>query len=83
MKTIFDSLQEDIKKAVPEIETLELLPLIQDQLNDLAGLQRPIEIKVFGPDVVELRKLAEKVAAVAEALKLDEVNAHVHLAIPT
>jgi CzcA family heavy metal efflux pump len=82
MKEIFTSLEEDIKKSVPELESLELLPLIQDQLNDLAGLQRPIEIKVFGPDVVELRKLAEKVAAEAAALKLDEVNAHVHLGNP-
>ena len=49
MKEIFNSLQEDIKHAVPELETLELLPLIQDQLNDLAGLQRPIEIKVLAP----------------------------------
>ena len=82
MKEIFDSLQEEIQQAVPELETLELLPLIQDQLNDLAGLQRPVEIKVFGPDVVELRKLAEQVAAEADALKLDEVNAHVHLGNP-
>ncbi len=72
MKAIFDSLEEDIKKTVPELESLELLPLIQDQLNDLAGLQRPIEIKVFGPDVAQLRTLAEKVAAEADALKLDE-----------
>ena len=42
MQTIFDSPPEDIKKAVPELESLELLPLIKDQLNDLAGLQRPI-----------------------------------------
>ncbi len=82
MKEIFDSLQEDIKHAVPELETLELLPLIQDQLNDMAGLQRAVEIKVFGPDQAQLRTLAEKVAAIAEDMKLDEVNAHVHLGNP-
>ena len=82
MKAIFDALEEDIKKTVPELEPLELLPLIQDQINDLAGLQRPIEIKVFGPDVAQLRTLAEKVAAEAEALKLEEINAHVHLGNP-
>ena len=82
MNSIFDSLQEEIHKAVPELETLELMPLVKDQMNDLAGLQRPIEIKVFGPDVAELRKLAEQVKSAAEALKLDEVNAHVHLGNP-
>jgi multidrug efflux pump subunit AcrB len=67
---------------VPELETLELIPLIRDQLDDMAGLQRTVEIKVYGPDPVQLRELAEKVAAVAEKLKLDEVNAHTQLGNP-
>jgi CzcA family heavy metal efflux pump len=82
MKEIFDSLEEDIRHAVPELETLELLPLIKDQLNDLAGLMRPVEIKVFGPDQAQLRELAKQVADLAESLKLGEVNAHVHLGNP-
>jgi CzcA family heavy metal efflux pump len=81
MKEIFDSLEEDIGHAVPEVK-IELLPLIKDQLNDLAGLSRPVEIKVFGPDQAQLREIARKVADVAESLKLGEVNAHVHLGNP-
>ena len=33
MKEILDSLREDIKQAVPELETSELMPLIQDQIR--------------------------------------------------
>ena len=82
MNEIFDSLRGEISQAAPELTNLDLLPLIQDQLNDLAGLERTVEIKVFGPDPVVLRQLAEKVAAEADAMKLDEVNAHVHLGNP-
>ena len=49
MQTIFDSLQEDIKKAVPELESLELLPLIKDQLNDLAGFSDRSKSKSLVP----------------------------------
>ena len=61
----FESLGEDIKAKCRSWK-LELVPLIQDQINDLAGVEAPIEVKVFGPDVAVLRDLAEKVAAVVE-----------------
>ena len=38
------------------------MPLVQDQINDLAGVASPIEVKVFGPDFATLRSLAEKSA---------------------
>jgi CzcA family heavy metal efflux pump len=71
-----------IHEVAPEMVSLELTALIQDQLNDLAGLERPIEIKVFGPDPIVLRQLALKVADVAESLHLTEVNAHAQLGNP-
>ncbi len=79
---IIDALREELQHAVPELEELEFVPLIQDQINDLAGVSRPVEIKVFGPDVAVLRELAEKAAAIAEEAGCKDVNANVHLGNP-
>ena len=45
------------------------MPLVQDQINDLAGVDSPIEVKVFGPDFAILRTLAEKVGKIVEEVK--------------
>ncbi len=45
---LFDVLRDELKEEVPELET-EFVPLVQDQINDLAGVDTPIEVKVFGP----------------------------------
>ena len=42
MGEIFDALREELKAEVPELET-EFVPLVQDQINDLAGVASPIE----------------------------------------
>jgi CzcA family heavy metal efflux pump len=79
---IIDELREAIEEEVPELET-EFVPLIQDQINDLAGVETPIEVKIFGPDFATLRELAEKVGAIVE--KVDgaaDMNAHVNLDNP-
>jgi Cu/Ag efflux pump CusA len=55
---LFDVLREELKAEVPELET-EFVPLVQDQINDLAGVASPIEVKVFGPDFATLH-LAER-----------------------
>jgi multidrug efflux pump subunit AcrB len=82
MNEIRSLLDQQIHDVAPEMVSLELTALIQDQLNDLAGLERPIEIKVFGPDPSMLRQLAIKVADVANSLHLAEVNAHAQLGNP-
>ena len=77
------SLEDSIHEKVPELESVEAIPLIKDQLDDMAGLQRSVEIKVFGPDPTELRRLALQVADLAEKkLGLNEVNAHAQLGNP-
>jgi multidrug efflux pump subunit AcrB len=40
----------------------ETLPILEDELNDLSGANRAIEVKVFGPDRATLRQLAERIA---------------------
>jgi len=44
----------------------ELIQIMQDQLNDLSGQNRPLEIKLFGPDYNQLRPMAEAVAEIME-----------------
>ena len=59
------------------------MPLVQDQINDLAGVDSPIEVKVFGPDFAKLRELAEQVGEIVEKVEgVADVNAHVYLGNP-
>ncbi len=82
MDAICDGLREQLERQVPELTT-EFVPLVQDQINDLAGVDRPIEVKLFGPDVVQLRDLAKRVAALVESVPgTTDVNANVHLGNP-
>ncbi len=82
MSEITDSLREQLESEVPELAT-EFVPLVQDQINDLAGVEHPIEVKVFGPDVAQLRKLASDVAEIVESVSgTADVNANVHLGNP-
>lgn len=82
MDQICDELREQFEQQVPELTT-DFVPLVQDQINDLAGVDRPIEIKLFGPDIAQLRVLAKKVASIAESVPgAADVNANVHLGNP-
>lgn len=82
MAAIFDSLRGELEAEVPELAT-EFVPLVQDQINDLAGVHRPIEVKIFGPDVAKLRELATEVATVVEQTSgTTDVNPNVHLGNP-
>ncbi len=82
MEEIVDELREELESEVPELET-EFVPLVQDQINDLAGVASPIEVKVFGPDFAMLRTLATQVGEVVEGVEgAIDVNAHVYLGNP-
>ncbi len=79
---LFDVLREQLKAEVPELET-EFVPLVQDQINDLAGVASPVEVKIFGPEFATLRTLAEKVGKIVEEVHgAADVNAHVYLGNP-
>jgi len=83
MAEIFEDLEKDIKSQVPELSTLELVPLIRDQINDLSGVSKPIEVKIFGPDFAVLRDLAEQVGKIVEKTPdIGEVNSNVQLGNP-
>ena len=78
-----EDLEKDIRSEVPELETLELVPLVRDQINDLSGVDKPVEVKMFGPDFNVLRELAGQVGKIVEKTPgLKEVNSHVQLGNP-
>ena len=82
MDEIFEALRPQLEETVPELST-ELVPLVQDQINDLAGVDRPIEVKVFGPDIAKLRDLAQQAAKVIEDIPgVADVNANVRMGNP-
>jgi multidrug efflux pump subunit AcrB len=82
MDEIIDALREELKEEVPELET-EFVPLVLDQIGDLAGVEQPIEVKIFGPEPTTLRELATKVGEIAEKVEgVVDVNTHVLLGNP-
>ncbi len=79
MRAIFKSLEEELKSKVPDAKEIKLVPLIRDQIDDLNGINSPVEVKIFGPDAAKLRELAEPVGKIVRkaGFKEDEVNTHV------
>src|SRR5262249_10254313 len=59
---IMEEIEDEIKEHFSEHQLkFEPIPIMQDELNDLSGANRPIEVKLFGPDYKKLRDLAEEV----------------------
>jgi multidrug efflux pump subunit AcrB len=62
MKKIMDEVEDEIKDNFAEHQfKVELVQVMQDELNDLSGASKPVEVKLFGPDHKELRRLADEV----------------------
>jgi multidrug efflux pump subunit AcrB len=59
---------------------------MEDELNDLSGANRPIEVKIFGADYNELRHLGDEVGEMLEkkgkGRGLTEVDSHVYAGNP-
>jgi CzcA family heavy metal efflux pump len=72
---------EDLKGEVPELK-IEFVPLVRDQINDLVGVSRPVEVKLFGPDHPTLRDLAEKAGKIVEETGAVDVNPNAQLGSP-
>jgi multidrug efflux pump subunit AcrB len=65
-KEIEGALEEKFTEHQLKIETV---PIITDELNDLSGANKPVEVKLFGPDYHQLDELAEKVGKFLKELK--------------
>jgi multidrug efflux pump subunit AcrB len=84
MVKIMEEIEDEIKDNFAEHQLkFELVQVMQDELNDLSGANKPVEVKLYGPDHKELRRLADEV--VGEMLEkrgkgrgIKEVNSNVH-----
>jgi CzcA family heavy metal efflux pump len=83
MQKVMEDLEKEIKDKVPELAKLDLVPLVRDQINDLSGVDKPIEVKIFGPDFNVLRDLAEKTGKIVTDIPgTNEVASNVELGNP-
>jgi len=79
---IMDGIKEEATSRFPHVR-VEKAQVMQDELSDLAGASKPIEIKIFGPDYRKLRELAEQAGEIleskeAKAAGLSESDNKVH-----
>jgi multidrug efflux pump subunit AcrB len=58
---VMDDVRGQVNRAVPRLN-IEFIQILSDVINDLAGSAQPIEIKVFGADLVQMEKYATAVA---------------------
>jgi CzcA family heavy metal efflux pump len=61
IEDIMTDLRTDAQKQIPGL-TIETVQLMEDLIGDLTAVPEPIEVKLFGPDLTELQKLAPRVA---------------------
>src|SRR5262249_42077912 len=82
LKAGMEEVEDEVKEKFSEHQLrFETIQVMEDNLNDLSGANRPIEVKVFGPDYERLRRLAEEVKERLEkdgkGKGLKEVNSNV------
>jgi len=58
---VIAELRDKIGAAVPRLH-IEFVQILSDVINDLAGAARPVEIRLFGPDLNQLETYAQKLA---------------------
>ena len=63
LKKVMEEIEDEVKDTFSEHQLkIELIQIMEDELNDLSGANKPVEVKLFGPDQRRLRTLAEEVA---------------------
>jgi multidrug efflux pump subunit AcrB len=83
IKNVMEEVKGDVKERFAEHQLrIELVQIMQDELNDLSGASKPVEVKLFGPDYAKLRGLAEQLGDALEANGkghgIGDVNNNVH-----
>jgi multidrug efflux pump subunit AcrB len=79
---VMEEVEDEVKDQYAEHQLkIETVQTMQDELDDLSGADKPIEIKIFGPDHATLRTLADQVGEVLEkkgkGRGIREVNSNV------
>ncbi|HKR08146.1 MAG TPA: efflux RND transporter permease subunit [Gemmatimonadaceae bacterium] len=55
---VIDDVRAKVETALPRLR-IEFVQILSDVINDLAGAARPVEIKLFGPDLNRLESYAK------------------------
>jgi multidrug efflux pump subunit AcrB len=64
---VMEEIEDQIKDQYAEHQLkIELMQIMADELGDLSGANKPVEVKLFGPDHKVLRGLAEQVGEILE-----------------
>ena len=59
---IKEEIEDEVKERYSEHQLkIETVLIMEDELNDMSGANRPVEVKLFGPEYPELRRLAKEV----------------------
>jgi multidrug efflux pump subunit AcrB len=79
---VMEEVEDEVKDNFAEHQLkIELIQIMADELGDLSGANKPIEVKLFGPDQKELRRLATDVGETLEkkgkGRGIKEVNSNV------
>jgi len=60
-EAVMEKVRKKVEQQVPGLD-IELAQLVEDEIGDLTSVPQPIEIKLYGNDVGQLRKIAPHVA---------------------
>jgi multidrug efflux pump subunit AcrB len=87
LKAVMEEIEDEIKDTFAEHQLkIELVQIMEDELNDLSGANKPVEVKLYGPDQRKLRSLAEEVGELMEkkgkGRGIKEVDTHVRAGNP-
>jgi multidrug efflux pump subunit AcrB len=80
---IREEIEDEIREKFSEHQIkVETVAIMEDELNDMSGASKPVEIKIFGPEYPQLLKLADQVGDMLEkkgkGRGFKEVNSNVH-----
>jgi multidrug efflux pump subunit AcrB len=83
MEEVEDKVKDTFAEHQLKIETVQIMA---DELSDLSGANKPVEVKLIGPDHLELRRLAEQLGETLEkkgkGRGIKEVNSNVRAGNP-
>lgn len=68
IEDVMDDIRTKVAERVPGVDT-DFIMVLQDQIGDLAGAAKPVEVKLFAEEQKELETSAQTVAATLEKIK--------------
>jgi multidrug efflux pump subunit AcrB len=67
VQAIMEEVENEVKERFSEHQfKIDIVQIMQDELSDMSGANKPVEVKVFGPDYDKLRHLADDIGDLLE-----------------